>query len=938
MVFRNAVRIELCISFTAIVVVQGGCTAVVTLPNAAPARSCQVSSDCDSGWTCVQGLCGQDCSLATECPLETQDCVSGVCIAVTSPACSRDADCLSPPVCSSAGGPRCYAGTCHYQPQTDTTTQCNTGSVCQANGHCDGKGVCVGTNPCIHGETPKCTDANTYQAYLGQGACSPSSDPSGYACAYQQAPPITFAGSGCAAKLAICQGVECAAQNGGCLAQGYCNPSTGAPVCDYTPAPSQTACAYAGGASGQCTNAGICVAQCQLASDCDDGNDCTDDTCDATNRCQNTSLTGTCTGANNDCIDTPLTCVAGVAPPTSTTTSVCAGMEKADATPCGIVACTGNGNGTTRRTCQGGLCSGAPTTTACSADTCNPKTCTAGVCATTGTPIPTCAVQDCNSVTRDITYPGCCKYTPEPANTVCKGACDGLHFTAGVCGSGAQAGKCAAGVQKPCDTSGSHPCITGCDPTSGCQIRAGSCGAISCTSSTGPAVQNICQADGTCSATGATPKPCKAAYCGTTNPNWAYPAQTCNTTTGCTDGSYQNCGSKPTTCGTDPAKTYGQICQNGQCIADTTNGTTCPVQCGDSSGNSSDSLYQQHCKTSTGQCDGTAGATYIDSCANEVPGDPACTLATCASGACVFDTTHLNYHDCGLPYCNDSDSVATDTCNSGFCTSDYPYISTTCSTDVGPCTACTSGACQAAIVTNPLCDPYCDFGSVSQGVAWTNPYCDGVNNVCVYYYDDCSYYTDGPCLKSYACNLIDTACEAQTDLCQACSNKTLSMQSLGSAGSYSLYGCPGWVPWSSNYTLCDSGYWVCSADDVATYANAAPLNNYWTGNDLTYKGDLWSSCEVGPMYWGDSDCTGSNHGPMRVCASHDDSYGDGFYYGYQYYYADKDGWDNYGNFCYNEIDCTASTIGLYGDFPWFGGCGPDVGKRGDTAGSICCGP
>src|SRR5262249_36163511 len=147
---------------------------------------------------------------------------------------------------------------------------------------------------------------------------------------------------------------------------------------------------------------------------CDDGNPCTDDTCDLTSGCVNTpNNNNTCT-LTDTCMQNPV-CNNGT----------CTGTPVQDGTACNDNSmCTGTGPGGTGDTCTGGVGGGPAVNgddnTACTADSCN----TASGCVHT--------VIDCNdnnACTADScnTASGCVN-APLPNGTTCD---DGSACTTG---------------------------------------------------------------------------------------------------------------------------------------------------------------------------------------------------------------------------------------------------------------------------------------------------------------------------------------------------------------------------------------------------------------------------------------------------------------------------------------------------------------------------
>ncbi|XYH93715.1 serine hydrolase [Sorangium sp. So ce1128] len=138
-----------------------------------------------------------------------------------------------------------------------------------------------------------------------------------------------------------------------------------------------------------------------------------------------------------------------------------------------------------------------------------------------------------------------------------------------------------------------------------------------------------------------------------------------------------------------------------------------------------------------------------------------------------------------------------------------------------------------------------------------------------------------------------------------------------------MFGCAGSVPYTQASSLCKAGYHVCSAAEFASnneYTGAtgvenaeAPMDHYWTSNNLKYSGTSSGSCSASTAPTATS-CTTNE--PMRVCSP--SATWDPVERAYK---------DTQGNHC-NWINCgyDGSTSNRY-----FGGCNGNT-----TAGTLCC--
>jgi len=139
-------------------------------------------------------------------------------------------------------------------------------------------------------------------------------------------------------------------------------------------------------------------------------------------------------------------------------------------------------------------------------------------------------------------------------------------------------------------------------------------------------------------------------------------------------------------------------------------------------------------------------------------------------------------------------------------------------------------------------------------------------------------------------------------------------QALSSA---KMFGCSGEVTWQDRATLCAPGFHVCDASEYVNLNtdNERPLYNYWTDDDLGYRGAVAGgmppsgACTVG---------TGSAYipcptgkGPMRVTT------------------------DNTTDALGRQVDIIQCGLGGSVQNKWFGGCGTTTSNN--KAGTLCCG-
>jgi hypothetical protein len=257
--------------------------------------ACLTSAD-HEGYACDDG---DACTIGDQCD-------DGACAAGVALACADGNPCTDD-ACDSQSG-------CTFTPNS---APCSDGDVCTTGDLCQG-GLCVG------GGAPDCDDGNPCTADL----CD-----SGLGCQHSPLDGACSDGNACTTGD-TCQGGSCV--GGALVTCDDANPCTDDacdPTSGCTHAPSDGPCTD----GDVCTTGDACVAgQCVSAGtlDCDDGNPCTADLCDAA------------TGCHHD--------------PTN-------------------VACSDGNACTTGDMCQGGACVGGAATTCdddnlCTDDSCNPAT------------------------------------------------------------------------------------------------------------------------------------------------------------------------------------------------------------------------------------------------------------------------------------------------------------------------------------------------------------------------------------------------------------------------------------------------------------------------------------------------------------------------------------------------------------------------------------
>ena len=259
---------------------------------------------CDGEGNCVE------CNLEEQCAQDGNDCTSAACEDNACVQQNREAN----GACDQGGSYCDGEGNCVECTRTsqcsDDTTQC-TAPICSDNvcgtvnvpGPCDfmgsagicSNGVCVDADRC---DPYPCEDSGPCVAdecNPENGQCSYSNEPDGTACEQNG-----YGGECVSGQCDLCAGVDCS-DSLDCTIDATCNPSTG--ICGLpTDRPVDDPCNQDGGSV--CDGQGQCV-QCNTASQCNDGNDCTADACSDAHLCTNLAVPNgsICTGLSNVCID-----------------------------------------------------------------------------------------------------------------------------------------------------------------------------------------------------------------------------------------------------------------------------------------------------------------------------------------------------------------------------------------------------------------------------------------------------------------------------------------------------------------------------------------------------------------------------------------------------------------------------------------------------------
>ena len=490
----------------------------------------------------------------------------------------------------------CHSGHCNGAPRTCTDNNacngletCDTASGCMPGSplHCDDGSICTGietcdpASGCVAGTPLHCNDGNVCNGFEGCNyyyGCTPgqplycndanpctidSCDPIA-GCQFPTSPDGTpcTGGNACLSEGRCASGVCQPGQPVNCndanvCTEDYCDVATGCqhpltpaaqecddgfpctlnscdPItgeCEFPPAPAGELCNDFFPCTGpdQCDGSGNCLGAPMI---CDDGNQCTDDTCDSvTGECVNVPRSGgSCDDGNPCTLDDTCngtgTCVAGSGALDCRDANPCTDDSCNPVTGCvysnNTAACDDGSACTSGDVCGGGACNGTPVAcndcNGCTDDTCNPATgcvyanntngcddgsaCTSRDVCSFGTCSGTAMIcNDGNTCTDDTCSPstGCVYLNNTTACSDGNGCTIGDACGGGSCHAGAPvfcaaSDQChAAGV---CDTGTglcSNPAVpdgTSCDDgnagTSGDSCQGGVCTGSSCTSTNDP--------------------------------------------------------------------------------------------------------------------------------------------------------------------------------------------------------------------------------------------------------------------------------------------------------------------------------------------------------------------------------------------------------------------------------------------------------------------
>ena len=316
-----------------------------THPNRTNGTSCEDGAFCTVGDSCLNGVCQpgspQSCNDSNPCTTDTCNEATDQCDHVNLPggtACSDGDACTVGDACDAGGS--CQPG---------PPANCDDGSECTDDS-------CNSATGCVHANrTGPCTDDGNVCTtdVCGGGVCTHPAQPNGTVC---DDGAFCTAGDSCQGGICTPGPARDCSDTSPCTADS-CNEITD--TCDHVPLPVGAPCTD----NNACTVGDACDAggACQPggAANCDDGNECTNDSCNPATGCVHANRTGPCTDDGNTC-----------------TTDVCnAGACTHPSRPNGT-ACDDGAFCTVGDACQGGSCVPGPARScndnnACTSDSCD---------------------------------------------------------------------------------------------------------------------------------------------------------------------------------------------------------------------------------------------------------------------------------------------------------------------------------------------------------------------------------------------------------------------------------------------------------------------------------------------------------------------------------------------------------------------------------------
>ncbi len=456
--------------------------------------------------------------------------------------------------------------------------------------------------------------------------------------------------------------------------------------------------------------------RCVNASECDDANVCTTDTCDGAGFCQHANNTAACTDGNA-CTVTDVcsggSCVPGAPPDCSASGNQC---NTASCNPAGP---TGNCNTLTPVT-NGTPCSDGLFCT--DGDVCSAGTCQAGGARDCSSAGNQCNTGVCNETTDQ------CVAQPANQGNPCS---DGNNCTLN---ETCQTGICTGGTPPNCTASDNQCNIASCNPAGGlgnCNTLTPRTNGTACNDGVFCTATDTCQT-GVCGGAGET---CPGEICD----EFADACFECATLADCDDG----------------VACTAEACQSGSCVhipnnAACSDGLFC---------NGAETCHLTlGCQAGTSPC-GDAIACTVDTCVEATdtcvytPTDALCADALFCNGAETCSAT-LGCQ-AGSDPCIDGVACTVDSCVESTDSCEYTPINAACD-DALFCNG--SETCDVVLGCQPGSDPCVD------GIACTVDSCTEITDTCTY------TPNNALCDDALFCNGAETCsatlgCQASTDPC-----------------------------------------------------------------------------------------------------------------------------------------------------------------------------